>query len=95
MISPALFMTARCPECVAALTPQPPGAVCPSCHRVFDGAHGYLDLRPLAAFAEQTKYLDAALHVDARRFATTGFARSWRSRQAIVWSISDAAAAAR
>jgi SAM-dependent methyltransferase len=66
MISPALFTTARCPECVAALTPQPPGAVCPSCHRVFDGSRGYLDLRPLAAFAEQTKYLDEALHVDAR-----------------------------
>jgi SAM-dependent methyltransferase len=66
MISPALFTTARCPECVAALTPQAPGAVCPSCHRVFDGSRGYLDLRPLAAFAEQTKYLDEALHVDAR-----------------------------
>lgn len=66
MISPSLFTTARCPECVTALTPQPPGAVCPSCHRVFDGSHGYLDLRPIAAFAEQTKYLDGALHVDAR-----------------------------
>lgn len=66
MISPSLFTTARCPECVTALTPQPPGAACPSCHRVFDGSHGYLDLRPIAAFAEQTKYLDDALHIDAR-----------------------------
>ena len=66
MISPSLFTTARCPECVTALTPQPPGAVCPSCHRVFDGSHGYLDLRPVAAYAEQTKYLDDALHIDAR-----------------------------
>jgi SAM-dependent methyltransferase len=66
MISPALFTTARCPECVAPLTPHPDGAVCATCHRVFDGTRGYLDLRPLAAFAEQTKYLDAALHVDAR-----------------------------
>jgi len=33
---------------------------------MFDGARGYLDLRPLAAFEEQTKYLDEALHIDAR-----------------------------
>lgn len=66
MISSSLFTTARCPECVTPLTPQPPGAVCRSCHRVFDGSRGYLDLRPLAVFAEQTKYLDDALHVDAR-----------------------------
>jgi SAM-dependent methyltransferase len=66
MISPALFAVARCPECTGTLTPQPPGAVCDVCHRVFDGSHQYLDLRPLEAFAEQTKYLDEALHVDAR-----------------------------
>jgi SAM-dependent methyltransferase len=29
-------------------------------------AHDYLDLRPRTAFAEQTKYLDEALHQDAR-----------------------------
>ena len=66
MISPALFTVARCPECRIALAPQPPGAACPTCRRVFDGSRGYLDLRPIEAFAEQTKYLDEALHVDAR-----------------------------
>jgi SAM-dependent methyltransferase len=66
MISPALFHVARCPECVVPLTPQPPGAVCPSCQREFHDTRGYLDLRPLKEFAEQTKYLDDALHVDAR-----------------------------
>jgi SAM-dependent methyltransferase len=30
------------------------------------GSRDYLDLRPAAAFAEQTKYLDEALHQDAR-----------------------------
>lgn len=66
MMSPALFAIVRCPECARALTPQPSGATCGSCGRSFDGSHGYLDLRPLEAFAEQTKYLDEALHVDAR-----------------------------
>lgn len=66
MISSSLFTVVRCPECSLALAPQPPGAACPACHRVFDGSRGYLDLRPLQAFAEQTKYLDDALHVDAR-----------------------------
>lgn len=66
MISPALFAVVRCPECQTSLTPEGSGGRCPSCERTFDGSHGYLDLRPLAAFEEQTKYLDAALHVDAR-----------------------------
>ena len=66
MISPRIFTVARCPDCSAALVPEPPGARCTECARQFDGARRYLDLRPLEAFAEQTKYLDEALHVDAR-----------------------------
>lgn len=66
MISPRLFTVVRCPECQAGLDPADAGAVCPVCRRAFDGTRGYLDLRPLAAFEEQTKYLDEALHVDAR-----------------------------
>lgn len=66
MISPVLFSVARCPDCSGALTPQPSGAICSVCHRHFDGSRRYLDLRPLEAFVEQTKYLDEALHVDAR-----------------------------
>lgn len=66
MISPAIFSVARCPECSTRLVPEGTGAVCATCRRSFDGARGYLDLRPLAAFEEQTKYLDEALHIDAR-----------------------------
>ncbi|MEO6221917.1 MAG: class I SAM-dependent methyltransferase [Vicinamibacterales bacterium] len=66
MISATLFTVVRCPDCSGRLTPQAPGAVCAQCHRQFDGSRRYLDLRPLEAFAEQTKYLDEALHVDAR-----------------------------
>jgi SAM-dependent methyltransferase len=66
VISPVLVEMARCPDCRGALAPAAEGAACRSCLRRFDGTHGYLDLRPLAEFAEQTKYLDAALHADAR-----------------------------
>lgn len=66
MISANLFTVVRCPECGAHLAPEGPGAACPSCRRSFDGTRGYLDLRPLAAYEEQTKYLDEALHIDAR-----------------------------
>jgi len=66
VISSSLFAVVRCPECATTLRPEGTGAACPSCGRVFDGSRGYLDLRPLAAFEEQTKYLDEALHVDAR-----------------------------
>jgi SAM-dependent methyltransferase len=66
MTSAALLSAARCPDCSGTLTALPAGAECAGCHRQFDGSRGYLDLRPLKAFAEQTKYLDEALHVDAR-----------------------------
>jgi SAM-dependent methyltransferase len=66
MISPSLFTVTRCPDCAGTLAPAGDGARCASCGRAFTGTQGYLDLRPLAAFAEQTKYLDEALHTDAR-----------------------------
>jgi SAM-dependent methyltransferase len=66
MISPGLFTVVRCPEDDTALVPEGAGASCPACRRVFDGVRRYLDLRPLTAFEEQTKYLDEALHIDAR-----------------------------
>ena len=77
MITPHLVEIARCPDCGGTLAPAPasgPGTgspvasdpVCTRCGRVFPAASGYLDLRPSAAFAEQTKYLDEALHADAR-----------------------------
>jgi SAM-dependent methyltransferase len=67
MISPALLSLARCPDCGGALeSSKGSRARCSGCGRIFDGSRGYLDLRPSATFAEQTKYLDEALHADAR-----------------------------
>jgi SAM-dependent methyltransferase len=66
MISPTLLDLARCPDCRATLVDEGETLRCQACgHRAARGP-GYLDLRPTAAFTEQTKYLDAALHADAR-----------------------------
>ena len=72
MISPRLLSLVRCPDCHGALQ----HFVCQGCGRDYsthrpprtphDDAHHYLDMRPREQFAEQTKYLDEALHVDAR-----------------------------
>src|SRR5688500_2088234 len=67
MISASLLSVARCPECSGPLESSGEStARCSSCGRTFSGAKGFLDLRPATAFAEQTKYLDEALHIDAR-----------------------------
>jgi SAM-dependent methyltransferase len=66
MISTALFGVVQCPDCGGRIGPRGDQIVCSGCGRVFDGRAGYLDLRPLASFAEQTKYLDDELHADAR-----------------------------
>jgi SAM-dependent methyltransferase len=64
MISTGLLAFAQCPDCGGSLERQ--GDVrCLGCGRTFP-ADGYLDLRPRAAFREQTRYLDEALHADAR-----------------------------
>ena len=82
MISDALLSIARCPACrgsfrsSGASSGASSGEVAENATAVFVceqcGAHypqrtrDYLDLRPATAFAEQTKYLDDALHQDAR-----------------------------
>jgi SAM-dependent methyltransferase len=75
MISDALLARVRCPACRGTLAPDaapdgPPDSLtfrCRNCDTVYpQAAHDYLDLRPRTAFAEQTKYLDEALHQDAR-----------------------------
>ena len=66
MISPALFDLVRCPDCGSALVPGAHAATCRGCGRTFPSNAGYLDLRPQQAYEEQTKYLDEALHADAR-----------------------------
>jgi SAM-dependent methyltransferase len=70
VISPRLLALVRCPDCGGALSSDasaPVRLTCAGCGRVFDNlSPDFLDLRPAAQFAEQTKYLDEALHADAR-----------------------------
>jgi SAM-dependent methyltransferase len=67
MISPQLLAIVRCPECRGLLTAEDGRCVCRSCGRAYPQAGGdFLDLRPGNAFREQTRYLDEALHADAR-----------------------------
>jgi SAM-dependent methyltransferase len=66
MISPHLIEIARCPDCRGRLAAAGTAYRCQGCGRVFEAGAGYLDLRPREAFQEQTKYLDEALHADAR-----------------------------
>jgi len=64
--SPGLFALVQCPDCGSGIVPSAAGASCNGCGRAFATAGGYLDLRPTQTFDEQTKYLDEALHADAR-----------------------------
>jgi SAM-dependent methyltransferase len=68
MISATLLQIVQCPDCRGAITSvdEGSGARCQGCSRAFDTTHGVLDLRPSVTFAEQTKYLDEALHADGR-----------------------------
>ena len=70
MISDRLIALVRCPECRGALARRPDapgGLTCQGCGRLYQSPRDeYLDLRPADAFTEQTKYLDEALHADAR-----------------------------
>lgn len=62
MISPRLVSIVRCPDCRGVLR----DLVCQGCRRRYDGRADFLDMRPREQFVEQTRYLDEALHVDAR-----------------------------
>lgn len=66
MISAPLIELVRCPDCLGQLTLTSDTASCRQCGRQFQAGGGFLDLRPRTAFEEQTKYLDEALHADAR-----------------------------
>jgi SAM-dependent methyltransferase len=67
MISARLLDVVRCPDCGGRLEGAPPELTCAGCARRYAASpDGYLDLRPSAAFDETTKYVDAALHEDAR-----------------------------
>jgi len=67
MISERLLALVRCPECRSPVTRNGEQVTCSGCGRRYRAANAaYLDLRPSVEFAEQTKYLDEALHADAR-----------------------------
>lgn len=66
MISESITRLVQCPDCASALTRTANAMLCAGCGRRFAIDAGYLDLRPAATFAEQTKYLDHELHADAR-----------------------------
>ena len=67
MISERLLDIVRCPECRNGLTRDTEGTfTCRGCGRKYFESSHYLDMRPAEHFAEQTKYLDEALHADAR-----------------------------
>ena len=73
MISERLLSIVRCADCRGSCVPQAADQghrgtvlVCSRCARRYESAADYLDLRPRRMFEEQTKYLDEALHADAR-----------------------------
>ena len=69
MISGRLLNLVRCPECRMPVMARPEEAhvlVCAGCRREYRAAGDYLDMRPAEQFSEQTRYLDEALHADAR-----------------------------
>jgi SAM-dependent methyltransferase len=70
MVSDRLIALARCPDCRAPLARaagQAAAVICQGCSRSYSApGAAYLDLRPADQFSEQTKYLDEALHADAR-----------------------------
>jgi ubiquinone/menaquinone biosynthesis C-methylase UbiE len=70
MISERLLSIVRCPACHSALTSDPTDGTtlrCMGCAAEYrQSSEAYLDLRPREQFEEQTKYLDASLHADAR-----------------------------
>lgn len=67
MISPRLLALVRCPACHGALAGAPSALTCRGCGKQYGGpSPDFLDLRPHETFEERTKYLDDALHADAR-----------------------------
>ena len=67
MISDRLLSIVRCADCRGVLDRHDGGSlVCRDCGRRYESHGDYLDVRPRRMFEEQTKYLDEALHTDAR-----------------------------
>jgi SAM-dependent methyltransferase len=66
MTSTTLLSLIRCPDCRSQLAGDATTLTCTGCGRHYSSPSDYLDLRPREQYTEQTKYLDEALHVDAR-----------------------------
>jgi SAM-dependent methyltransferase len=67
VISDRLLALVRCPACHGTFDGDSSSLRCTSCGRTYGGeSKDFLDLRPHEAFTERTKYLDEALHADAR-----------------------------
>ena len=67
MISAQLRSLVRCPACHAELDGDAAVLTCRRCGARYEASsRDFLDLRPREEFREQTKYLDEALHADAR-----------------------------
>lgn len=66
MISPRLLGLVRCPDCRDHLDGPAERLTCRGCGWIYESDGAWLDLRPRQEFAERTKYLDDALHTDAR-----------------------------
>jgi SAM-dependent methyltransferase len=67
VISQRLLALVRCPACHGTLSGTPAALACQSCGKEYGGpSKDFLDLRPHETFEERTKYLDEALHADAR-----------------------------
>lgn len=67
MISGTLLALVRCPECRGVLSGTAASLICSGCGRTYASTSpDFLDLRPHDGFGERTKYLDPALHADAR-----------------------------
>ena len=67
MISDRLLALVRCPECNSGISNVDRRFACGGCGREFNAVERqFLDLRPEAAFSEQTRYLEEELHADGR-----------------------------
>ena len=69
MISNRLLTLVRCPECRGEVSRSGDGETiaCRRCGRRYrTSGSDFIDMRPAEQFTEQTKYLDEALHADAR-----------------------------
>ena len=67
MISPTLRALVRCPACRGTLEGAGALLACRQCGaRYPQSTDAWFDLRPTVGYEEQTKYLDEALHADAR-----------------------------